>query len=151
MKTYRNLFGRLCSYDNLLLAFIKAKKRKSRKRYVIDFQENLRNELYALQWELLTHTYAPRPLTTFVVRDPKTRKIGASHFRDRVVHHALCNVIEPIFEKRFIHDSFANRKGKGTLAALKRFDCFLKKVTRNGKCWGGGHRILLLVMRSRLT
>lgn len=140
MKTYRNLFGGLCSYENLLLAFRKAKKRKSRKQYVMDFERNLENELYALQWELLTRCYKTRPLTSFVVRDPKTRKISASDFRDRVVHHALCNVIEPIFEKRFIFDSFANRKGKGTLAALKRFDCFLRRVTCNGELGGGESR-----------
>ncbi|MEW6328921.1 MAG: reverse transcriptase domain-containing protein [Candidatus Micrarchaeota archaeon] len=133
MKSYRNLFGRLCDYDNLLLAFKKAKKRKSKKQYVIDFEKNLQNELFKLQWELLTGTYRPRPLTTFTVRDPKTRRISSSHFRDRVVHHAVCNIIEPIFEKRFICDTYANRKGKGTLAALKRFDCFLRKTTKNGR------------------
>ncbi len=86
----------------------------------------------------MTHTYKPKPLTTFTVRDPKTRKISASNFRDRVVHHAICIIITPIFESRFIHDTYANRKGKGTLAALKRFDYFLKKVTKNGKLVGGG-------------
>ena len=81
--------------------------------------------------ELLSETYLPRALSTFVIRDPKTRKIRKSHFRDRVVHHAICNVLEPIFEKRFIYDSFANRKGKGALEALKRFDKFKLKVSRN--------------------
>ncbi|MFH1285125.1 MAG: hypothetical protein ABIH99_00935 [Candidatus Micrarchaeota archaeon] len=138
-KTYRNLFGKLCSYENLFEAFKKARKRKTRKPYVLEFEKNLQNNLFQLQWELLTHTYQPRPLKTFVVRDPKTRKISASHFRDRVVHHALCNIIAPIFEARFIHDTYANRTGKGTHAALKRFDCFLRKATLNGKCWGGAY------------
>jgi len=133
MKTYRNLYPRLCDYDNLLLAFLKAKKGKAKKGYVFAFEKGLENNLYALQWELLTHTYQPHPLTTFAVRDPKTRIISASHFRDRVIHHAICNVIEPIFEKRFICDTFANRKGKGTSAALKRFSYFLHKVIANGK------------------
>jgi hypothetical protein len=132
MKTYRYLYPRLCGYDNLLLAFAKAKKRKSKKECVLEFEQNLENNLYALQWELLTHTYQPRPLTTFTVRDPKTRKISASNFRDRVVHHAICNAIEPIFEPRFIFDTFANRKGKGTLATLKRFDVFMRRVSVNG-------------------
>jgi len=129
MKTYRNLYGKLCSYDNLLLAFNKAKKRKSKKPYVQKFEKNLKSELCKLQWELLTGIYRPAPLTTFIVRDPKTRKISASHFRDRVVHHAICNIIEPIFESRFIYDTFANRKGKGTLGTLKRFDEFMHKVS----------------------
>jgi retron-type reverse transcriptase len=127
-KTYRHLFGKLCEYGNLELAFEKARKRKTKKAYVQHFEKNLSSELFRLQWELLTGTYQPAPLTTFIVRDPKTRKISASHFRDRVVHHAICNVIEPIFEPRFIHDTFANRKGKGTSGILKRFDFFKRKV-----------------------
>ena len=133
MKTYRNLFAKVCDYGNLHDAFLNASSGKTKKGYVIEFEKNLNNNLYALQWELLTRTYKPHPLTTFTIRDPKTRKISASHFRDRVIHHAICNVISPIFESRFIFDTFANRKGKGTLAALKRFDCFMRKVTGNGR------------------
>ena len=133
MKTHRNLFQNLCSYDNLLLAFQNARKGKAKKQYVVDFEQNLENNLYALQWELLTHTYKPMPLTVFTVRDPKTRRISASNFRDRVIHHAVCNIIGPIFESRFICDTFANRKGKGTLAALNRFQHFLRKVAVSGK------------------
>jgi len=66
-------------------------------------------------------------MQTFIIRDPKTRKISKSDFRDRVVHHALVNILEPIFDKIFIYDSYANRKGKGTLEALKRFDQFKRK------------------------
>ena len=132
MKTYVHLFDKLCSNDNLLLAFLNAKKGKSEKRYVLDFEKNLENNLSALQWELLTHTYQPKPLTIFTVRDPKSRKISASAFRDRVVHHAIINIIGSIFESRFIHDTYANRKGKGTLAALNRFQYFLRKVAANG-------------------
>lgn len=132
MKTYTNLYQELCTYENLELAFNKAKKRKSSKPYVQAFQKNLKQELCKLQWELLTGTYKPGPLTSFIVRDPKTRKISASHFRDRVIHHAICNVIEPIYEPRFIHDTFANRKGKGTSGTLKRFDKFMRKVGKNG-------------------
>ena len=133
LKTYRNIFPRVCDYDNLFLAFLKAKQRKAKKNYVIEFENGLENELYSLQWELLTYTYKPKPLTVFTVRDPKTRKISASNFRDRVVHHAVCNIIEPIFEKRFICDTFANRKGKGTSAVMKRISYFLHKVIGNGR------------------
>ncbi len=114
MKTYGNLYNRLCSYDNLHLALMKARKRKTLKDYVIEFESDLENNLLRLKHELESLSYAPSPLTTFIIRDPKTRRISASSFRDRVVHHALCNVIEPILSKGFIHDSFANQKGKGT-------------------------------------
>jgi len=133
MKTYGNLYGKVCSPANLLLAFRKARKGKSKKWYVKRFEADLDNELALLKRELEEQTYEPRPLKRFVIRDPKTRVIHASHFRDRVVHHALCNVLEPIFDRTFIHDSYANRKGKGGLAALDRFDCFKRKASGNGR------------------
>ncbi len=131
MKTYKNLYSKLCSEENLVLAFKKARKRKSRKPYVIEFESNLDNNLELLRLELLSEKYKPRPLRTFIVRDPKTRKIRKSYFVDRIVHHAICNILDPIFEKRFIYDSFANRKGKGSLNAIKRFDKFKQKVSKN--------------------
>ncbi len=133
MKTYKNLYSKVCSYENLELAFKKARKRKTLKQYVVEFEENLKDNLLQLQSELLLHSYKPSPLKTFILRDPKTRKISVSKFRDRVVHHAICNIIEPIFDKRFIYDSYANRKFKGVHSALKRFDYFKRKVTENGK------------------
>lgn len=131
MKTYKNLYAKLCSKENIALAFKKARKRKTKKPYVIEFKNNLDENLELLRWELLSDTYKPRPLRTFIVREPKTRKIRKSYFRDRIVHHAICNILEPIFEKRFIYDSFANIKGKGTLNAIKRFDKFKQKVSKN--------------------
>ena len=128
-----NLYGEMCFYENLLGAFRKAAKGKSGKWYVKDFRKDTKRNLLRLQKELITGTYEPQPMKTFVIRDPKTRVISASAFRDRIVHHALCNIIEPIFEKSFIYDSYANRKGKGTHAALRRFDEFKKKATHNGK------------------
>jgi retron-type reverse transcriptase len=91
MQTYTNLYGKVCSSENLSLAFRKARKGKSDKWYVKRFEADLDNELLRLKRELEEHTYEPRPLKRFIIRDPKTRVIHASHFRDRVVHHALCN------------------------------------------------------------
>lgn len=128
MQTYNNLYTSLCSYDNLKLAFTKARKRKTQKLYIIEFESELEWNLTKLKYELETFTYKPAKLTVFIIRDPKTRKISASSFRDRVVHHALCNIIAPIFEKSFIYDSFANQKGKGTHKAIARFERFMKKI-----------------------
>ncbi len=128
MITYTNLYNTIYSYENLQLAWRKARKGKTLKDYVIEFEEDLENNLMKLQDELRTFTYAPSPLTTFIIKDPKTRKISASHFRDRVVHHALCNVIAPIFERHFIYDSFANQKRKGTHIAIRRFEKFVRKI-----------------------
>ena len=127
------MFDRLCSLENLELAYKKARKRKTLKPYVIEFEKNLKGNLTQLRDELLSDIYRPKPLETFILREPKTRKISKSDFRDRVVHHALCNVIEPIFEKLFIHDSYANRIGKGAFKAIERFDVFKRKVSGNNK------------------
>jgi retron-type reverse transcriptase len=98
---------------------------------VLDFEKELPENLLAIGEELFNETYKPKPLQTFIIRDPKTRIISKSAFRDRVVHHAICNIIESIFDKRFIHDSYANRKGRGTHIAVERFRCFVRKASRN--------------------
>jgi len=128
MKLYTHLWRHLTSYSNLELAFRKARKRKTKKEYVQAFEKNLDDNLAQLQLELNFHIYTPKPLTTFIIRDPKTRKISKAEFRDRVIHHGLCNVIEPLFNQSFIHDSYANRKGKGTVKAIQCFDQFKRKV-----------------------
>ena len=87
----------------------------------------LEENLIALQQELQQDRYQPGPYTSFPIHDPKRRLISAAPFRDRVVHHALCNVIEPLFERRFIYDTYANRKGKGTHRALDRCTRYLRR------------------------
>lgn len=131
VKSYKKLYREIYSLKNLILAWKKARKGKTKKDYVINFEENLCSNLKILHDELKSEEYFPKPLKHFILRDPKTRKISKSHFRDRIVHHALCSIIEPIFDKTFIHDSCANRKGKGTSLALKRFEEFQRKVTHN--------------------
>ncbi len=125
------MYEDLCSYENLFLAYKNARKRKTKKRYVKRFEKNLQKNLMNLRQELLSKTYITKPMQTFIIRDPKTRKISKSAFRDRIVHHAIINVIEPVFDKTFIYDSHANRKGQGTLRAIERFDLFKRKVSKN--------------------
>ncbi|PIN76586.1 hypothetical protein COV17_01915 [Candidatus Woesearchaeota archaeon CG10_big_fil_rev_8_21_14_0_10_36_11] len=127
----RDLWQELCSVQNLELAYKKARKHKTLRPCVLEFEEKLVENLDMLRTELLFHSYKPRPLKTFILRDPKTRKISKSDFRDRVIHHALCNIIEPFFERMFIYDSYANRKRKGTLKAIQRFEHFRKKLSQN--------------------
>lgn len=133
MKTYNKLYEKLYSIENLISAFKKARKGKAKKDYVISFESNLNRNLKLLQKELKSKTYKPCKLKKFVIRDPKTRTIHKSLFRDRIVHHAIINLIQPIYEKRFIYDSFASRKLKGTHIAVKRFEYFVRKVSSNGK------------------
>jgi retron-type reverse transcriptase len=133
MKTYNNLYSKIYSINNLIRAWRKARKGKTKKEYVIEFEKDTIGNLFRLQKELRDQTYSPKPLRIFIIGDPKTRKIAKSAFRDRIIHHAIINIIEPIFDKIFIHDSCANRKGKGNLFALKRFDEFKRKISSNGK------------------
>jgi retron-type reverse transcriptase len=131
MKTYRNLYGQLCSFQNIFLSFINARKGKTQKPYIIEFEKELSKNLFTIQKDLINETYKPKPLEVFILRDPKTRRISKSHFSDRIVHHAVYNIIQPFLEKMFIYDSYANRVNKGTLAAIKRFEYFKRKVSHN--------------------
>lgn len=126
-----SLYAQICSYENLKEAFLKARKGKTQRKDIIEFQKNLKYNLIQLQTRLVLQTYRPKPLETFIISDPKTRKISKSDFQDRIVHHAICNSIEPMFDKAFIYDSYANRVGKGTLKAVERFSVFARKVSKN--------------------
>lgn len=100
MKTYNNLFAQIYDYRNLYEAFLLAQRRKRSKVDVLDFEQNLESNLWDIHNDLIYKTYQPGKYKTFYVYDPKVRLIMAAPFRDRVVHHALCNIIEPIFERR---------------------------------------------------
>ena len=119
MKTYKGLYERIVTFENLHEAFRKAAKGKSLRADCAEFAYGRERELLRLQEELESGTYRHGPYREFAVRDPKVREVKAARFRDRVVHHALCNIIEPIFEARFLPESFACRKGRGTLSALE--------------------------------
>ncbi len=133
MKTYKNLYPQIYNLSNLILAYRKARKGKTKKDYVKEFEKDLIKNLLDLQKELQEQTYQPQPLKTFILRDPKTRTISKSDFRDRIIHHAVVIILEPIFDKTFIYDSCANRIGKGNLFALNRLYYFARKISGNGK------------------
>ena len=121
------MYSQLCSWDNLLLAYRKAAKGKRGYSNVAAFEYRLEDNLLALQRELRDQTYRPGAYTSFYIHEPKRRLISAAPFRDRVVHHALCNLITPIFERSFVDDSYANRVGKGTHRALNRCQQFARR------------------------
>lgn len=127
MKTYKNLYPQIIDFDNLYQAWHKARRGKRYKVTVAPFQHRLDDELTQLHHQLTTGTWQPGGFRNFMIHEPKRRKISAAPFRDRVVHHALIRVIEPIFERKFIFDSYANRKGKGTHKALDRCTYFMRR------------------------
>lgn len=110
----------LYTWENLLLAYRRAARGKRRHAMVAGFEHRLEEHLLLLQEELAAQRYQPGPYTSFYIHEPKRRLISAAPLRDRVVHHALCNLIEPPFERSFTADAFANRVGKGTHRALDR-------------------------------
>jgi Reverse transcriptase (RNA-dependent DNA polymerase) len=120
-------YARVCAWDNLLAAWRKAARGKRGGAAAAAFEAGLADRLLDLRDELLAHRYRPGPYAHFHIHEPKRRKISAAPFRDRVVHHALCSVIEPRFERRFIPDSYANRVGRGTHRALDRLQQFAQR------------------------
>jgi retron-type reverse transcriptase len=134
MKRVGNLWYKIIDFENLLTASKKAQKGKRFHEDVLRFNYDLEGELFDIRDELMEKTYQPGEYKTFEISEPKKRMISAAPYRDRVVHHALCNVIEPIFEKSFIYDSYANRKGKGTHKALDRFVKYFRSSQYVLKC-----------------
>jgi len=129
MKTYNNIWNEIISFENLLLAYRKAAKQKYYLPEVLIFSENLEENLITIQNELIWNEYYPSPMRQFYVYEPKKRLITAPAFKDRVVQHALCSVIGPLIDKRFIYDSYACRTGKGNIAVVKRLQEFERKAT----------------------
>lgn len=122
------------TYKKLYHAYISCRKNKRKTINALKFEIDFENELKRLLCELKNRTYVPGRSICFVVTTPKPREIFAADFRDRVVHHLMVTEIEEYFEKRFIHDSFACRKGKGTHKAVSRLKYFLRKK-ENRNAW----------------
>lgn len=97
------------------------------------FEADAEANLLALREQLRAHTYRPGRSVCFVTGGPKPREVFAADFRDRIVHHLLVGWQERVFEPCFIHDSYACRRGKGTLAASDRLMTFLRQATANGR------------------
>ena len=126
MRRVNHLFPDFCTFSNLLLAWRKTRQGSGRSAQSAYFFQELEKELFALQADLASGAWQPRPYRYFDIFDPKHRSIAVSDYRDRVVHHALINIMEPIFEQVFIQDSYATRKGKGVHAASFRAQYFLQ-------------------------
>ena len=121
MHRASDLWPAVTSFENLYRAAYQVFRGKRNQVCAGEFFGGLEKNLFNLQRELLTREYRPGPYRTFWIIEPKPRMISAASLRDRVVHHALVNVIEPVFERRFIEHSYACRTGKGTHKAITRF------------------------------
>ncbi len=127
MKRYNHLLEKISDTDNLYLAYWKAKRGKEAKREVIRYGENLRQNILHLKEEIERGEVCVGNYNKFVIRDPKERVICSVPFSQRVMHHALMNVCAPIMDTFQISDSYANRIGKGTYAAIDRARAYHRK------------------------
>ena len=133
MQRIGNLYNKLYSFENLLLAFKKA-KRGTKTPESIQFEFNLETELIKLSEQLKNRTYQPSSYHYFTIYEPKERKISVAPFIDRIVHHAIINLLEPIYEKTFIYNSYATRKNKGSHKAVFKAQKYLRKNNWFLKC-----------------
>jgi RNA-directed DNA polymerase len=134
MKRYGYLFEQIVSFGNLARAADKTMRGQKSKPAVARLNFNLEAEILRLQEELVSGTYQPRPYRAFEIREPKPRQICAADVRDRVVHHAICNILEPIFERQMVSDTYACRSGKGSHAAVARAQHFARRSAYYLKC-----------------
>jgi RNA-directed DNA polymerase len=127
LEVCRHLWESILSFDNLLLAYRKARKGKRSRYEVAEFSLNLEPELMAIQTDLQMKTYQPGAYRLFTLYERKPRQIAAAPFRDRIVHHALLNIVEPLLDKQFIADNYACRQGKGVHLAVDRYQQWSKR------------------------
>lgn len=127
------LFERIYSFENILNAAYQCRKGKSKTNPVLVFFDNLEENIVHLQNELMWDMYKMSPYRHFYVFEPKRRLISAPSFRDRVIHRAIYNIIEPLFDARYIYDSYACRKYKGTHKGADRAQKFIRQVERENK------------------
>ena len=134
MKRIGNLFERIVDRDNLLLAYNKASRGKSCRGDRLAFADDLERNIQKLHDGLIEGSYPVGRYTRFTIYDPKEREICAATFSERVLHHALMNVCEPYFDKWMIYDTYASRKGKGQMKAVRRAQEFARRNRFFLKC-----------------
>lgn len=130
-KTFNNLYEKIISFENLLHAYFEARQGKRYKPEILAYYDKYESKLMALHEELKNKTWKPEPYRQFECRtEVKRRIINAPTFRDRIVQTAVYRVVAPLFENKYIYDSYACRKGKGSHAAVQRTQTFLRRAAR---------------------
>lgn len=133
-RKYNNIFEQIVEINNLRDAYIKAVKGGNRYTTAhLKFKENLEANLYLLQQRLINGTYTHGKYHTFKVYEPKERLISSLPFRDRIVQHAINNILQPIFEKVFYPNSYACRPNKGTHKGVKAVQATIRRLESNGQ------------------
>jgi retron-type reverse transcriptase len=164
MKVYKNLFSQITSLENLFAAWDEFKKDKQYKKDVMSFEFHLEQNIFKLHRDLLTKKYSHRPYTDFFIRDPKVRHIHKAAVRDRVLHHALYQILNPLIDKTFIPNSFSCRIDKGVhkgVLALERMiraesknftrTCFVMKCDVQKFFDSVDHQVLFSILKKKIA
>jgi retron-type reverse transcriptase len=132
MKIYKNVFEKIISIDNLFAAWDAFKSDKRSRKDVQAFERNVEEHLFALYRDLSSKKYKHGAYSGFWIKDPKPRHIHKATVRDRILHHAIFTILNPIFEPTFIAQSFSCRIGKGTHKGIQMLAEIVNKLNRNG-------------------
>ncbi len=130
-RRFCHAYDNIISVENLLASWQEFLKGKRKKKDVAEFSVHLMSNIFELHKELKEKTYRHGSYHAFIINDPKTRSIHKAKVRDRLLHHAIHRILYPFFDSKFIHDSYSCRISKGTHRAIKRFDLFARKVSKN--------------------
>ncbi|MFO0390240.1 MAG: reverse transcriptase domain-containing protein [Planctomycetota bacterium] len=129
MKRAAGLYGAIAEHDNLLAAYHAARSGKQDRPAVLAFTQDLDRQIELLRRELLAEDVQLRGHRFFTIHDPKPRRIAAPAFRDRVLHHAIVQVIEADLDRVAVFDSYACRSGKGLYRATARTQAFCRRYS----------------------
>ena len=134
MKRIGNLYNQICELDNLYLAYSKARQGKSKRYGVLLFEKHLEENMRQIQSELMNGLYRTSEYSIFMIHDPKEREVYRLPFRDRIIHHAIMNILEPIWTSVFISNSYSCIKGRGIHGVVKHLKRDLKDVENTQYC-----------------
>ena len=133
MKVHKHIFDRLITPEHMFRSWEEFRKGKGSRKDVQEFEWNLEQNVMSLCRDLRGRTYRHGPYSAFTICDPKQRRIHKATVRDRVLHHAVFSLLNPIFEPTFIAHSFSCRAGKGTHKAVTALEQWLRQVSRNNR------------------
>lgn len=130
MQSIKNIYEKIYDFENLYKAWEEARKGKRYRDDVLIFNRNFEEHLINIQNELIYGMYEVGKYHTFYVYEPKKRLIMSLPFKDRIVQWAIYRQLFPLYEKTFIYDSYACRRGKGTHKAADRLQYWLRQTDR---------------------
>ena len=133
MKVYNDLFDEIISPDNLFRAWEKFRVDKGKKLDVAQFEWDLEHNIFTMHRQLKNRTYRHGPYEDFYIHDPKQRHIHKASVRDRILHHAVFSIINPVFEPTFIPASFSCRVGYGTHKGVGALEKMIRSVSKNAR------------------